>query len=406
MTAHSKKNWPSVYKNDWHIATINKKDIKQTAAISIPSGLFVQGGVVTEDYYVFGVIKNNNSTNNVYLVSRSSGKVVDKYSGNWGHMNSFYYKWGTKHVRVRAGSKSKDGCFDVSSGKLKKVSTSNCKTKRAPDYGTKQLVTQGNSASGEYVYVAGWDAHCYKYGYRQSYSYARHATGIFIYEKSSKKLKKTLYVPNSVVYSEIEDVSIDGNGDMHLLYNRDHKKAVFYKIDKAAIGLNTGGNNNNSNNNNSSGNSNSNSNSGNNSNSSNSNSNSASSDTNNDEAGNVKIEPEHDPQCATILSFWCDSADTDGETTILNIISFVIGVMTIGVTVLGTIGIIAAGVTIMSARDNAAQVQKAKQRILEIVIGLVIWVLIAAIMALLIPGGDSTTQEVLVGTTPEKVEVD
>ena len=99
----------------------------------------------------------------------------------------------------------------------------------------------------------------------------------------------------------------------------------------------------------------------------------------------VKIEPEHESKCATILSFWCDGAESDGEGTILNIIKFVISTLTVGVTVLGTIGLIYSGYLFMTARDNTAQTEKAKKRILEVVIGLVLWVLFALLITLFLP---------------------
>ena len=47
------------------------------------------------------------------------------------------------------------------------------------------------------------------------------------------------------------------------------------------------------------------------------------------------------------------------------------------------------GFIIMTARDNEAQVAKAKKRLVEIVIGIILWVLMAFIVNLLLPGGDS-----------------
>lgn len=108
----------------------------------------------------------------------------------------------------------------------------------------------------------------------------------------------------------------------------------------------------------------------------------------------VKIAPEHKAQCATILSFWCNDAETDGKGTIEKIIKFVISIFTVGITVLGTIGLIYSGYLIMTARDNPVQVQKAKKRILEIVIGIVIWVLLAILIALFLPASDDVVNEV------------
>ena len=51
----------------------------------------------------------------------------------------------------------------------------------------------------------------------------------------------------------------------------------------------------------------------------------------------------------------------------------------------GTIGIILCGFMWMTARDNEAQVAQAKKRMLDIVIGIIAWVLLALIANLFIP---------------------
>ena len=98
-----------------------------------------------------------------------------------------------------------------------------------------------------------------------------------------------------------------------------------------------------------------------------------------------QIEPAHDPQCATILKGFCESAESDGEQTIKDIIIFVISILSVGIGVLATIGLIICGYLIMTARDNEQQVSKAKKRLLEIVIGIVIWAIGAGAVLLFVP---------------------
>ena len=95
------------------------------------------------------------------------------------------------------------------------------------------------------------------------------------------------------------------------------------------------------------------------------------------------------------MSFWCEEADSDGANTITRIISFVVSVFTIGVGVLGTIGMIWSSIIIMSAHDNTPQVQRAKRRIIEVIIGMAMWILAVMIIALLLPSSNAT--EVLTG---------
>lgn len=64
-----------------------------------------------------------------------------------------------------------------------------------------------------------------------------------------------------------------------------------------------------------------------------------------------------------------------------------LNVVTYGVGSAAVIGVLIAGYQYMTARDNPGQVAKAKNRILQIVIGLVIWVLIWGILQFLLPGG-------------------
>ena len=64
-------------------------------------------------------------------------------------------------------------------------------------------------------------------------------------------------------------------------------------------------------------------------------------------------------------------------------IKFIVDLLTGGVVVVGTIGIIVCGYIYMTARDNEAQVAKAKKRMVEIVIGIVVFVAIDLIVNLL-----------------------
>lgn len=103
----------------------------------------------------------------------------------------------------------------------------------------------------------------------------------------------------------------------------------------------------------------------------------------------VQIEPQKENQCATILYAWCGSAESGGQAAIEDIIKFAISILSIGIGVLATIGLIVCGYLIMSARDNEAQVQKAKKRIVEIVIGIVLWALGALVLLLIIPDSEA-----------------
>jgi len=74
----------------------------------------------------------------------------------------------------------------------------------------------------------------------------------------------------------------------------------------------------------------------------------------------------------------------DGVYKILNII---LNVLTAGVGVFGVLGLVWTGIQYMSARDNDQQLAAAKKRLLDIVIGLLIYAVMYTVLEWLIPGG-------------------
>ena len=108
-----------------------------------------------------------------------------------------------------------------------------------------------------------------------------------------------------------------------------------------------------------------------------------------EDAPPVELEPVEEGACTSILpSSWCTNRDSSG---IQSIVSLIITILTGGVVVAGTIGLIICGVMWMTARDNENQVATAKKRMMEIVIGIVAWVLIYALANLFIP---KTSQDI------------
>lgn len=92
--------------------------------------------------------------------------------------------------------------------------------------------------------------------------------------------------------------------------------------------------------------------------------------------------------CTTLLKdSWCDMEDGGG---IMEIVKMVVNIMTAGVIVVGTIGIIWCGFLILSARDNEAQVAQAKKRLIDIVIGMAVFGLAGLLIGLLLPGGNQS----------------
>lgn len=81
------------------------------------------------------------------------------------------------------------------------------------------------------------------------------------------------------------------------------------------------------------------------------------------------------------------SGKCDNGEAIFDILGIGLTVVTYGVGAAAIIGVLITGYQYITARDNSAQVAKAKNRLLQIVIGLVVWVMIWGILQFLLPGG-------------------
>lgn len=79
----------------------------------------------------------------------------------------------------------------------------------------------------------------------------------------------------------------------------------------------------------------------------------------------------------------CD--DGTGGGIVIHILSLVVDILTIGIGVLGVIGITVVGIQYLTAGGSEEKTRKAKTRMLEIVIGLIAYVLVYAILRWLLP---------------------
>lgn len=96
---------------------------------------------------------------------------------------------------------------------------------------------------------------------------------------------------------------------------------------------------------------------------------------------------------APVFAAQCGGADTalvecgNDEGGIWHILSLILDIMSIGVGILGVIGIMIAGIQYLTAGDKEEQTVKAKRRIYEIVIGLVLYAVLFVGLEWLLPGG-------------------
>lgn len=101
----------------------------------------------------------------------------------------------------------------------------------------------------------------------------------------------------------------------------------------------------------------------------------------------------------TIIS--CDNGDSSNG--INEILKMIFTILTYGTGALGVLGVVVVGIMYMTARDSTEQVAKAKKRMLEIAIGLVLFAGFGVITNWLVPGGimirDSSTNNSQTSTT-------
>ena len=79
------------------------------------------------------------------------------------------------------------------------------------------------------------------------------------------------------------------------------------------------------------------------------------------------------------------SCDDGKGSSIEHTLKLVIDIMSIGIGILAVLGITVSGVQYLTAAGSEEKTRKAKRRIFEIVIGLVVYVLIYIILSFLIP---------------------
>ena len=89
-------------------------------------------------------------------------------------------------------------------------------------------------------------------------------------------------------------------------------------------------------------------------------------------------------ECKTILlpQVLCDDPSMERFMRTLKAIT---KALTAGVAILATIGLIICGFFWMTAKDNAQQVATVKRRMLDIVVGLIIWIMFSAFIQFLVP---------------------
>ncbi len=370
----------------------------QTAS-AVPIGsAHSQGATITRNYFIYTALGTNNRTT-VYRCNRSgdyiSGCRAIITNGNFGHANVIDHEWGTNYFRVEGG-----GCYNLAG---RRAADSKCKSNPVNwivDSGG--LVGQGRTQYGEFRLKAFGSTHS-------------SSMRIVVRQKQNSGSYKTIKVismPNGPFvdgdYSpEIEDVMVDGDtGEIYYtksgcyyaaclygggydqevrLYKysgyrlptaenntpiktakekarreralerareRERKRKERQERQAANSGSSTTGSSGGQNANTSGG------------------ANTAAGGTVRD--GCVKT---------AILGNGQQVCDDGSGNSIKHILDLVVDILTIGIGILGVLGIVIVGIQYLTAGGNEEKTRKAKRRLFEIVIGLVLYVMIYAIVS-------------------------
>ena len=103
--------------------------------------------------------------------------------------------------------------------------------------------------------------------------------------------------------------------------------------------------------------------------------------------------------CTSLLGD--DYCNGSGISKLLNLI---ITIMTGAVVTAGTVGIIICAFLWLTARDNEQQLAMAKRRMRDVIIGIIAWVMIAALANLFIPKTSSEVNNIKSGNTEVKIK--
>ncbi len=82
----------------------------------------------------------------------------------------------------------------------------------------------------------------------------------------------------------------------------------------------------------------------------------------------------------------CGADDNEGS-GIFAILNIILTILTYGVGIAATVGFVVSGIQYATARDDAGQLSRAKNRIIQIIIGLFLYAGMWAVLNFLLPGG-------------------
>ncbi len=372
-----------------HASTrITKSQIESAAVFKSlysgsPLGAATQGGVVTEDYYVFSDCKGRSgaSCRNGYIriVNRNSCAKVKYIKTDVKSVRGLYYNRGKKQITVVNKDGNRAGCLSLGSNPSFKTSGS-CTMPPSLTY------SRGGYSQGVAAEYNGYKYKISGLGTSETY--------ILV---SGKGVYKEYYIKNKDIKAvsklkakygfEPEGISVDNKtGEVYISYalrvpGKNNRRIFFLKIKSSVFKSYTGKSGQSStpvcNNTKASTNSNSGS--------SSSGGSSSKVEPSNKESYNPS-QSTYDGSVAT--NFFGNLQDDNKGCGVFMVLNFIIDMLTFGIAIAAAIGIGIAGITYLTAKGNVAQATKAKRRIYEIIIGLAAYAVLYVGLNFLLPGGN------------------
>ena len=274
-----------------------------------------QGGTITKKYYVYSdwPWEGNDGVGIIHFINRSNGRQAFQVSGYFGHMASLDHKWGSQYVYIHNGP----GCIDMS--KKRSVDISKC-----PPKSTRRIEDVAGRPQAQAPYFNGY--------YFQGSNIGDGGGDITVFDKTKKKKLATYSIPGKLVgcnYRELEAVMIDKDtGDVYAPFNCERSNGSRYmkilKVKASAFGKYT------------------------------------------------KVETEASKKTTTKAPAKPKTAIIKTD-NIQGLLQLVLDILVIGIPILGFIGISIVGIQYLTAGGDENKTRKAKRRMLEIIVGLVLY---------------------------------
>lgn len=322
-----------------------------------------QGATITEKYFLYADWVENSSQTIIYRCKRSGNKISGckkLIQGNFIHANTLGHKWGTNYFSIFNCGNPNGGaswwCYDLDGNRASKS-----KCKPLPKFNTNTSgvkggrgMPQGNAQYGDY-FLKGYSSNA-----------SSNKNKILIYKKGRATPIVQLNVGYN--YTELEDVFVDGDtgvvyfttssGAKNIvrLHKTNYKLPKFSDLNektaKKTLKTTTTGDQ-------------------------------PGKTVNPSTSTKTKTETEASEK-ATPKASEPQSAQT--ETAILQsksideLLQLIVDIMTIGIPLLGIIGIAVVGIQYLTAGADETKTKKAKRRLLEIIIGLILYAVLFVVL--------------------------